>query len=133
MALARMSASLAVGAADAASTRPAAATAARTARLRNDRTMAGMLAWGTDEKKAARSASQRFRRHDFDAKPTQTHIGALARRQQPDRGNAKILEDLRPQADFAPLLRTRRIGPSIAMRNVCDGDTGGAVTQVHDH
>src|SRR5262245_36764364 len=134
MALARVSANFgSVGAADAASARPAAATAATTERLRNHRLMPRMLACGTDEKKADGSAFQRFRRHNFDPETAQPDIGALARRQQADRGNAEIFEDLRTQADFAPLLRTCRIRPRVTMGNVGDRNAGGAVTQVHNH
>src|SRR5262245_5134504 len=134
MALARVSANFgSVGAADAASARPAAATAATTERLRNHRLMPRMLACGTDEKKADGSAFQRFRCHDFDPETAQPDIGALTRRQQADRGNAEILEDLRAQADFAPLLRTCRIRPRVTMWNVGDRNAGGAITQVYNH
>src|SRR6478735_10769242 len=92
-----------------------------------------MLACGIDKKKTSRSSFQRFRRHDLDAETAQPDISAFARRQQADRGNAKILEDLRTQADLAPLLGARRVGASVTVRDIRDRNASGAVAQVHDH
>src|SRR5690348_7693084 len=92
-----------------------------------------MLACGIGEKKAGPSAFQRFRRHDFDAETAEADISALARGQQADRGNAEILEDLRAQADLAPLLRARSIRAGVTVRDVGDRNAGSAVAQVDDH
>src|SRR5581483_10350088 len=94
---------------------------------------AGMLARGTGEKKAGRSAFQSFGGHDLDSETSKTDIGALARCQQAHRRDPQILQDLRTQADLAPLLRARRLGAGVAMRNVSNRNTGSAVTQVDNH
>src|ERR1700719_3184890 len=46
---------------------------------------------------------QRLGRDDLDAEAGEPDIGALGRGQQPDRGDPEVFEDLRAEADLAPL------------------------------
>src|SRR5206468_9566408 len=46
---------------------------------------------------------------DFNAKAGQADVGEFRRGQQPDRGNAEVLQDLRAEPDLAPLLGAGRI------------------------
>src|SRR5258708_6077694 len=54
------------------------------------------------------SLPDRLARGDLDAEAREAHIVVIGRGQQADRGNAEILEDLRAEADLAPLALTRR-------------------------
>src|SRR5690606_23626166 len=47
--------------------------------------------------------SEDFGRYDLDPKAVEADIMAFARGQKPDGSDAEILEDLRAQADLAPL------------------------------
>src|SRR6266851_5656802 len=49
-------------------------------------------------------ASKLFVGHDLDAEAGQSLIIVHRRRQMPDRGDAEIAQDLRADADLAPLL-----------------------------
>src|SRR5450756_3121186 len=80
-----------------------------------------------------RLAFQRFGPHDLDAEAAEADISALAGGEQPDRGNTDVLEDLRAQADLAPLPRARGVGAGVAlMRDFRHRHAGGAVTQIDD-
>src|SRR3954453_9828516 len=74
-----------------------------------------------------------FGRRDFDARTAKTDIGELGRGQQPDRGDAQILEDLGAEPDLAPLPRTRNLGTGRArLRDGMSGHTRGTVAEKHD-
>ena len=62
------------------------------------------------------SALQRFGAHDFDTEAAKSNVSASARGEEANRGNAEVLENLRTEADFAPLSRAGRIGSRVAMR-----------------
>src|SRR4051812_48924218 len=68
-----------------------------------------MVARQRGEEKTALAVG-RFGIGDFNADPGQPDVGKLRRGQQPDRGNTEVLEDLRAEPDFAPLLGAGRIG-----------------------
>src|SRR5450830_1202920 len=80
-----------------------------------------------------RSAFQRFGRHDLDAEAAEADVGALAGCEQADRGNAEVFENLRAEADLAPLPRTGGFGAGVALvRNFRYRHAGGAVAQIDD-
>src|SRR5579863_5380917 len=75
-------------------------------------------------------ALELFAGHDLDAEARQALVVMHRRRQIPDRGDAEIPEDLRADADFAPLL------VAIGLRGLLlgqwrDRDAGRAVAQIH--
>src|SRR5262249_60260350 len=53
------------------------------------------------------SSVEAFRGKDSAPEAGQSNVGELAAGEQADRGDAEVLEDLRPEADLAPLARTR--------------------------
>src|SRR5262245_64630946 len=81
-----------------------------------------------------RSVFDRLGRYDLDVKAAKADVGSLAGSQQPDRRNPEILEDLRTEPDFPPLLRTCDIGTRVAfVRNFSDPHTCCAIAQEHDY
>src|SRR3954469_12928626 len=79
------------------------------------------------------SVVDQFRRRDFDAETAETDIGELRRRQQLNRGDAQILENLSAEPDLAPLSRARNLGTGRA--RLGDGmgrHSRGAVAEEHD-
>src|SRR4051812_16795174 len=56
-------------------------------------------------------------RGDLDAKPGNADIGALARREEPDRGDAQVAQDLRAQTHFAPLAAALEFGGARPLRD----------------
>src|SRR5262249_44786058 len=66
-----------------------------------------------------KSASERlcfdcFGVGDLDAEAGETDIGHLAGRQQTNRGDAEVAQDLRAEADLAPLLGSRSLRSGVA-------------------
>src|SRR5690606_11842171 len=68
--------------------------AAETARM--------MTGWPHPPGAANPLPSHDIRRRDLDAEAFEADIVAFARRDQPDRGDAEILENLRAEPDFQP-------------------------------
>src|SRR4029077_17516091 len=86
------------------------------------------------EPQGGRPPLQPLPRGDLDPEPAQAHISMLARRQQPDRADAEVLQNLRAEADLAPRPRARRFGRALAvLRQRLHRHAGGAVAQHHDH
>src|SRR6266446_674618 len=52
---------------------------------------------------------------DLNAEARETHIVVVGRGQQANRGNAEVFEDLRAEADFAPLPLARGFRPVVAV------------------
>src|SRR5208337_4787111 len=66
------------------------------------------------------------------AESGQADIGAGVVGPEPDRGNAEIAQDLRPEADFAPLPGARAVGaPRLRACEVC-GDARRPVAQIDE-
>jgi hypothetical protein len=56
-----------------------------------------------------RPLPDRFACGDLDAEAREAHIMVIGRGQQADRGNAEVFQDLRTEANFAPLMLARRL------------------------
>src|SRR6478609_5594546 len=80
-----------------------------------------------------RSPSWRSSQVQVEPNDSKTNISSLARGEQPDGRNPEILENLRAQANFAPLTGACRICSSIAVRNVSDWHAGRAVAQIDNY
>src|ERR1700730_16707734 len=79
---------------------------------------------------AFHAAVERFGGHDLDAEACEPDIRELARREQADRRDAEVFEDLCAEPDFAPLPRARNLRAGGArLRNGVRRDAGGAVAQ----
>src|SRR6185312_1599495 len=78
------------------------------------------------------SAVQLLRAGDLDAEAAQAHVGSLRGGEQFDRGDAEVLQDLRTEADLAPLPRARGFRACVAVRDFRDRHAGGAVAQIDD-
>src|SRR5580693_659378 len=77
-------------------------------------------------------ALERLGRGDLDTKAREPDISARARRQQLDRRDAKVAQDLCPEPDFAPLdiALALRAGAFLAYRR--DRDPRGALAQIDE-
>src|SRR5260370_13856444 len=69
---------------------------------------------------------------DLDAKTGQSLVVVHRRRQMTDRGDAEIAQDLRADADFAPLPVAVGFGGFLFGQGRY-GDAGGAVAQIYQH
>ncbi len=70
---------------------------------------------------------------DLNAEARETHIVVVGRGQQANRGNAKVFEDLRTEADFAPLPLACGFRPVVAiLRQRRHRHARRTVTQEHD-
>src|SRR3981081_212849 len=69
---------------------------------------------------------------DLDAEAGQSLVVVHRRRQVPDRGDAEIAQDLRADADFAPLPVAVGFGRFL-LRQRRDRNAGGAIAQVDQH
>src|ERR1043166_731713 len=79
------------------------------------------------------SPLQPLRLRDLDPEPGEADVVVLARRQEPDRAHAEVLQDLRTQSDLAPLPRARGLRLALAvLRQRLHRHAGGAVAQHHD-
>src|SRR5262249_58889749 len=84
--------------------------------------------------RTARKSVQAFSRNDLDAEAGESHIGELAAGEQADRGDAEVLEDLRPEPDLAPLPRARLLRRRDArVRDGVRRHAGGAVAEEDDY
>src|SRR5580704_8174632 len=73
-------------------------------------------------------------RQNFDAEAAEADVIPFAAGQEPDRGNAEVLEDLSAESDLTPLARARRLrGGAARLRDGARRHAGGAVTQEHQH
>src|SRR5260370_38874383 len=69
---------------------------------------------------------------DLDAEAGQSLVVVHRRRQMTDRGDAEIAQDLRADADLAPL--PVAVGfRGFLLRKRCDRYAGSAIAQVHQH
>src|SRR5581483_1142666 len=66
------------------------------------------------------SAVERLGRHDLDAEAAEADIGALRGGEQADRGDVEVAQDLRAEADLAPLPRARGFRAGVAVRDLGD-------------
>src|SRR5215213_2288921 len=73
-----------------------------------------------------------FRGFYLDAEAGDTDIGGIRRYQQPDSGNAEILQNLCAKADLAPLLGTCAFRRVFRPWNGGAGHPGAAVLQIND-
>src|SRR5512139_2433596 len=130
MAVGLLSARRAVGAAKAAA---AAATITPAMTKKTPRRPIHKWWHGAAAKKRPCLAVYRFGRRDLDTEAAETNVCALARREQADRGDAQVLQNLRAQADLAPLPRARSLGAAVAfVRDFRHRHAGGAVAQIND-
>src|ERR1700716_91708 len=73
-----------------------------------------------------------FAGDDLDAEAGQSLVVVHRRRQVPDRGDAEIAQDLRADADFAPLPVAVGLG-GLLLRQRSDRNAGGAIAQIDQH
>src|SRR5438128_10034434 len=78
----------------------------------------------------SKSSIQIFGGQNLDAEAGEANIGQLGRGEQPDRGNAEVLQNLRAETDLAPLARARHLGAGrTALRDGVSRHARRAVTQ----
>src|SRR5215472_15179059 len=75
---------------------------------------------------------QGFGRDDLDAEAAEPDIRALARRQQPNRGDAEVAQDLRAEADLAPLHVALALRAGAFLADHRDRHARGAVAQIDE-
>src|ERR1700737_913836 len=77
-------------------------------------------------------AFKQFVGDDLDAEAGQSLVVVHRRCQMADRGDAEIAQDLRANADLAPLLVAVGFGGCLLGQR-CYRNAGGAVAQIHQH
>src|ERR1700754_1377245 len=79
-----------------------------------------------------RLAFKLFVGDDLDAETGQTLVVVRRRGEVPDRGDAEVAQDLRADADLAPLLVAVSLGRFL-LSNGCHRDARSAVAQIYQH